>query len=105
MARLLKDTCKIAAEIIDGQHDSDLDFIAQACKARLKMRFRKGATVRLVGTKNAGIDGQIGTIIRVNQKSVAVGVGTPTTDEWGTSWSLGEYNVPPSMLEAVGVGA
>jgi hypothetical protein len=31
--------------------------------------------------------------------------GTATTDQWGTTWSDGEYNVPPAMLEAVGAGA
>jgi hypothetical protein len=66
----------------------------------LNRQFRKGAKVRLVGTGNAELEGKVGVVIRVNQKSVAVGVGE-YDPQWGGSYSEGSYNVPPRMLEAV----
>ena len=104
MARkLLKDTCTLAAEILDGNHDADLDYIVQAAAARKKAMFRKGSKVRLTGTKNPGLDGKVGTVIRCNPKTVAVGVGEATTGIYGTTYDGGEYNVPLHMLEPVAV--
>jgi hypothetical protein len=101
MARkLLKDTCTIAAEILDGQHDDDLDYIAQACKARLKARFRKGQRVVLRGTRNVELDGKEATILKVNAKTISVGVGEPKVEFGYTFYSDGEFNVPPALLEA-----
>lgn len=105
MKRLLKDTCEIAAEIIDGKHDDDLDYIAQAVKARIKMRFRKGDRVKLVGTRNPEIDGKVGTVLKVNAKTVSVGVGDVKHEEWDEAkrypfYDGGEFNVPLAMLEA-----
>lgn len=96
---LLKDTCELAAEILDGKHDADLDFIRAAAQARLKAMFRKGAKVRMKGArKHDELNGKVGTIVKVNQRTVVVGFGEK--DEWGF-WAEGEYNVPPAMLEAV----
>lgn len=106
MARkLLRDTCEIAAAILDGKHDADLGHIVEAAQARKKMMYRKGAKVKLVGTKNPTLDGKVGTVLKVNATRISVGVGTPTTDQFGTTWSDGEYNVPPAMLEIVGAAA
>lgn len=100
MPRLLKDTCPTAAEILAGQHDEHLANIMDACRHRLKNKFRKGMKVRLSGTKNPRVDGKVGTVLSVNTKTVVVGLGEATTDQWGTSWSDGEFNVPPHMLSA-----
>ena len=93
----------VPAAIMRGEHDEDLDYISQACSARLKTRFRKGSKVRLVGTRNVEIEGKIGTVIKVNPKRIAVGLGDPDLS-FGTRnpyYPEGSYNVPPSMLEAV----
>lgn len=101
MPRPLKETSPLAAEILDGKHDADLDYIRQACAHRLKMRFRKGTAVRLTGTRNAHLEGKEGVILKVNARSISVGVGKAETDQWGTTYDGGEYNVPPAMLEAL----
>jgi len=102
MARaLLKDTCEIAGWIIAGDQDANLDWIEQACKARRKMLWRLGAKVRLVGTSDPSLNGKVGTIIKVNAKTVTVGLGDPEITQWGTYWPEGEYNVPPQMLQPV----
>lgn len=92
---------EIAIAIMQGQHDSELETIANACKVRLKQMFRKGQKVKLVGTKNAEIDGKIGRIVKVNQKSITVGIGEPKVEFGEQYWPEGSYNVPPRMLEAV----
>ena len=84
-----------------GELDADLDFIQQACAARTKGMWRPRMAVRLRGTKNVSLDGKEGVILKVNTKTITVGVGVATTDQWGTSYDGGEFNVPPSMLEAV----
>ena len=97
MARqLLRDTCETARAIMDGGLDGDLTWIEQAAQARRKNLYRKGARVRLTGTRNRAIEGMEGTILRVNQKTVAVGCGEK--DEFGF-YRSGEFNVPPVMLE------
>lgn len=93
---LLKDTCQIAAEILDGQHDANLDYIGQAIKARRHSQFRKGSTVRLHGTHNPSYEGRTGIVLKVNTKTVTVGVGEK--DQFGYETEL---NVPPHMLVAV----
>jgi hypothetical protein len=97
---LLKDTCPTAAAILNGEMDADLDYIAQAIKARVKTQFRRGQKVTLTGTKNPSLEGKAATIIKVNVKTVTVGVGEPMED-WGmTIYSEGEFNVPTRMLKA-----
>lgn len=99
---LIKDTCELAAQIMAGDHDEHLGYIAEACKARLKNTFRKGMKVTLTGTKNVALDGKTATIVKVNQKSISVGVGDPVIEHGFTYYPEGEYNCPPSMLKAVG---
>lgn len=94
---LLKDTCLIAAQILDGDFDGDLDHIASAVAARKKMMFRPNARVRLVGTRNPEIDGQIGTVVKVNAKRVTVGLG----DRDPVFGYAQEFLVPVAMLELV----
>jgi hypothetical protein len=86
----------IVLEIMEGRHDAALDMIQQACRARLKTQFRKGQTMRLTGTRNVELDGMLATIIKINAKTVTVGVG-PKNSFGGYER---EYNVPPRMLEA-----
>lgn len=80
-------------EIMQGKHDDDLENIRQAVTARIKSRFQRGQRVVLKGTRNVELDGQEVTIIKVNQKSITVGVGK--RDQFGYEK---EYNVPPKML-------
>lgn len=87
--------------IVDGQHDDGLDIIVQAAQARLKFRFRKGTRIRLTGTRNVNLEGKEGVITKVNQKTISVGLGAPTTDVYGTTYADGEYNVSPNLLEVV----
>lgn len=104
--RLIKDTCQIAAEIIDGEHDDDLDYILQAVKSRQKTRFRKGSRVRIVGSKDIRTEGKEGVVLKVNQKSVSVGLGEKIVHGDGTEFSFhdyadGEWNFSPSLLEVI----
>lgn len=94
-------TKALADAIMRGEHDASLDYLASACTARIKNRFRKGAKVRLTGTSRIEIDGKVGTILKVNQKTVSVGIGDPQTEYGYTYYPEGEYNVPPRMLESV----
>ena len=88
----------IPLEIMEGKHDDVLESIQNACRVRLKDRFRKGQKCRLTGTKSVELDGKIVTILKVNAKSISVGVGE--ANQWG-GYDAGSYNVPPRMLEAV----
>ena len=80
----------VANQIIKGEHDSDLQYIQQACAQRFKRMFRKGQRVKLVGTKSVELDGKIGVIQKVNTKTVTI-----------TILNVGEYNVSPNLLEIV----
>ena len=80
----------VALEIVNGEHDKDLQWIYQACGARLKRMFRKGQQVRLVDTGSVELDFKIGTIMKVNTKSVSVSIP-----------DVGDYNVSPNLLELV----
>lgn len=112
MARpLLRDVNEVCRQIMDGELDKDLDAIAQACKARVKDRFRPRTPIRLTGTKNPDLEGQEGVIVKANSKTVTVGIGKATTDQWGTTYEGGEWNVSPQLIETLtpatppGVGA
>jgi hypothetical protein len=94
--KFLKDTCALAAEILDGAHDADLDYIQQAVQERRKNTFRPGLRVRLHGTRDPELDGQVGTVVKVNPKRVTVGLGE--RDQFGYPR---EFNVPAAMLELV----
>ena len=37
----------------------------------------------------------------MNQKTISIGVGEATTDQWGTTYEGGEWNVSPSLLTKV----
>lgn len=89
---------EIALAIMRGDHDEYLSQIQSAAAARVKGMWRKGTRVNIVGSKNADLAGVVGVILKVNQKTITVGFGEPTTDQWGTTYSHGEYNVPPAML-------
>lgn len=95
---LLTDCGALAKAICDGEHDDELDYILSAVQYRMKTRFRKGTRVRLTGTRNVGLEGKEGTVLKVNPKRISVGLGAK--NEWG-GYDDGEYNVPPSMLEII----
>ena len=87
--------------IIAGEHDADLDMIQQAAKYRLKNLWRPRMRVVVHGTKNPSLDGKEAVIIKVNQKSISIGVGAATTDQWGTEYEGGQWNVSPALLSKV----
>lgn len=89
---------ELPQEILDGKHDDELDQIDSAVKWRKKQMFRPGSQYKLVGTKNTNLEGKIATVLRVNAKRIAVGVGEQTEEYGYKSWSDGEYNVPAGML-------
>ena len=80
----------VPLQIINGEHDKDLQYIHQACGARLKRMFRKNQQVRLVGTGRVELDFKVGIIEKVNTKSVSVRIP-----------DVGSYNVSPNLLELV----
>lgn len=86
----------MALEIMKGLHDDELDVIQQACRARFKSIYRKNARCILRGTRNVEIDGKECVIIKVNTKSISVGLGKK--DQFGYEK---EYNVPAHMLEVL----
>jgi hypothetical protein len=92
------DAGEIALAIMRGEHDEYLQHIQNACKTRLKVSFRKGQRYLLKGTRSVDLEGKEATIIKVNAKSITVGVGTLTREPWGDSWSDGTYNVSPNLL-------
>lgn len=110
----LKDTCETARAICAGELDADLDFIIQAATARkrqtLKKSFRKGAAIRITTGKLAGLEG---VVIKINPKTMTVGLGTKTTETFeGGAWNNfksesfdsyenGEWNVSHGMVEAI----
>lgn len=99
--RLLRDECEMAARILDGEFDSDLEFILQAAQHRKKQMYRKGSIVKII---SGDLAGQTGVVLKVNPSRISVGIGTPTVEGQGTPWqyteySGGEWNIPPRMLE------
>lgn len=81
----------IPLAIMRGEHDDVLESIQNACRVRLKVRFRKGQHCRLINTRSVELDGKEIVIEKVNPKTISVrlvenGIG---------------YNVPPRMLESL----
>jgi hypothetical protein len=91
----------IVQAIIDGTHDEELTEIQRVAAWRLKNLWRPRMRVRLEGTKNPELEGKEGVITKVNQKTISVGLGKATTDQWGTSYEFGDWNVSPSLLRKV----
>jgi len=82
-----REVSPIAAEIIEGKYDDQISLIQQACTARLKQAFRKGALVEVTQGQLMGVTG---TVIKVNPKRVSVDLG-----------ERGQWNIPPSSLQVV----
>ena len=107
MARkLLKDTCEIAAEILDGKHDENLSYIIQAAQGRTKRLFRKGQRVTITQSRDAEMVGKVGVVLKVNPKTISVGVGDTMHDEWDKAkaypvFEFGEWNFPATCLAPV----
>lgn len=95
------DAGEVALAIMRGDHDDMLRHIQQACTTRLKGMWRKGMRVKLVGTRSVDLEGKEAVILKVNTKTISVGVGTATTDQWGTTYEGGEYNVSANLLQAL----
>ncbi len=100
MARqLLKDTCELAAEILDGKHDDVLEYVAQAADARLKRRaaesgIRKHGRIRVTAAESQ-IAGREGRVVSVNKKTVKVELDPLDANDYATGW-----RVPHAWLEA-----
>lgn len=101
MARMrISDTCDLAREILNGDHDDILEYIQQAAQHRKKAMYRKGSLVNIIEGPQAG---QVGVVIKVNPTRITVGVGTPVIEGAGSPWeyttySEGEWNYPPRMI-------
>lgn len=80
-------THPIADAIMRGEHDAEINYIQNACTARLKRMFRKGAQVEVIEGR---VMGATGTIIKVNTKRISVDLGPD-----------GQWNIPPGMLRLV----
>lgn len=99
--RLLRDECEMAARILDGEFDADLEFIVQAAQHRKKQMYRKGTIVNVVA---GDLKGKVGVVLKVNPTRISVGIGSPVVEGEGSPWSYttydgGEWNIPPRMLE------
>lgn len=74
---LLRNTCDLAAEILDGAHDADLAYLEQAVRARRRAAVRKtglyaGSRIRIEAsapTKDPSIIGMEARVEKVNQKT------------------------------------
>lgn len=91
-----RDASPVAAEIIEGKHDDELNYIQQACSARLKRQFRKGARIEVISGQKMGITG---IVLKVNPKRISVGLGEKVVEHAGETWqydkwSEGEWNIP-----------
>jgi hypothetical protein len=86
--------------IVAGEHDGDLETSQSAAAHRVKAMFRKSVTVKVTNAcSNPELVGRTGVVVKANQKTVSV--GAPTTDVYGTTYEVDEYNFPPRMLEVV----
>lgn len=121
MAGLLKDTCQLAADILEGKYDGDLDHVIQAAQHRVKVvahqsGIRKGAKVRLKhDARNKDFRGREGRVVRINKKSVSVDLeceqcgrssDVPDSTPWGDRCTAcngiaAGLTVPMDLLEAV----
>lgn len=82
-----KDASPIAAAIMNGEHDDEIDYISQACTARLKGLFRKGNKVEVTSGR---LLGKTGVILKMNQKRASVEV-----------YGEGVWNIPPHMMRVI----
>ncbi len=92
---------EVVQAIIRGDYDEHLDWIQQAAKHRVKNLWRPRMRIRVEGTKNPDLEGKEGVILKVNQKTISVGLGEATTDQWGTTYESGEWNMSPNLLRKV----
>lgn len=96
----------LAQSIFDGEHDDQLAEILAAAQARQKNRFRKGQRVRIDGTGQATINGAEGVILKTNTKTISVGVGDLSYEDWDAArefpnYSLGSWNLSSNFLTVV----
>ena len=101
----LRDSCQLAADIIDGKYDDELDWIQQAAQARKRARFRPGQQVTVSAeAKSERIAGKKATVLKVNQRTITIGVGEKVVRNAGSDFSYddfedGEWNISPGLLE------
>lgn len=82
-----RDDSPLAAAIMDGAHDDELDYISQACSARLKGMFRKGNKIEVTSGR---LLGKTGVVLKMNQKRASVQID-----------GEGVWNIPPHMLRVI----
>lgn len=104
--RLLKDTCPLAGAILEGEHDDDLQHIISAAQHRQKSLWTKNTRVRVTGTGNPKTEGAEGVILKVNPKTITVGLGEITYADWDERkqcpvYAGGEWNMTPNFLERI----
>lgn len=105
---LLKDTCTLAAEILDGKHDENLAHVVRAAQHRLKITmqksFRPGSRIRFIDDPRAGdLAGKESTVLKVNKTTIAVGMGEKVIDDFSPDgyFPEGEWRVSPGLVEAI----
>ena len=102
-AKTWKDVSLVAADIIEGKHDAELNYISDACSARLKRMFRKGARIEVISGQKIGTTR---IVTKVNPKRISVALGKKEIQHAGEAWqyetwSEGEWNIPPSHLRVI----
>lgn len=102
--------------ILDGDLDDDLAILIVNAKRRqshsLRRTYRIGQRVKLVGTRNATVEGKVGEVAKVNPSRVVVFLDDDWREWMGPRERLtarekadyGSFSVPPSMLEVEGAG-
>ena len=76
MAKLLKDTCSIAAQILEGEFDDVLHYIEQAAKARQKrLAPRVGQMVEATDScPDKNLEGILGRCSKITSRNVQVDI-------------------------------
>ncbi len=105
MARRKMDLGPLATAIMAGEHDDVLDQVIAAAQARQKNRFRRGTRVRVTGTGDK-TDGKEGVVLKANPRTITVGLGGVTFEEWDAKkdypvYADGEWNMTSGYLEVI----
>lgn len=105
MARRKMELGPVAQAILDGQHDEELAGILAAAQARQKNRFRRGTKIRVEGTGST-TEGKEGVVLKVNTKTITVGLGSIRYDDWDEGkqypvYADGEWNMSANFLTVI----
>lgn len=104
MARRKLELGPLAQAIYNGEHDDELYEIIAAASARQKNRFRKGSRVTVHGS-DAIPEGAEGVVLKVNSKTISVGIGEKSYESWDANrefpyYAGGSWNVSSNFLRS-----